>query len=160
MNPYATYGPGDGRSWHEYFTQMQAERPENRVLTPEQEEAEAAATLVVPSRYAAAGDPIPKPLLDWRKFFEGNGWEVVMGYRQEFTEGKPVASGPDKGNMNPDKRWHITWLNARKMGKGVVSICYRWNELGKGSAMCDYRIHKGEVKNYSDKEMRAYAKED
>lgn len=154
--PYPTHGPGDGRSWHEYFTTIHAARPENRVVTPEEEEAEAEATLVVPSRYIARGDPVPNPIWTWEKLLEKHGWETVIGYRQEFTEGQPKKSGDNKGEMNPDKRVHVTWVNGRKAGKGVVSICYRWNELGKGGAMCDYRIHKGELRLYSDAEMRSY----
>ena len=101
---------------------------------------------------------MPGGLKTWINRLESLGFETIVGYRVEYTPESTVKSGDNKGNTAPAKYTYYTWVSARKMGKGVVNICYR--QVGDSNATCDYRIHKGEVRLYSDGEMKAYVSND
>jgi hypothetical protein len=156
-NPYATFGPAElpDVSWRQYFDRIRQHEAPDGSSGDEDAEVDTDTRVEIPSRLWAAGDRMPGGLKTWINRLEANGFETVIGYREEYVPESTVKTGDNKGNTVAAKHIYYTWVSARKMGKGVINI--RFRQLGDSNAMCEYRIHKGEVRLYSDGEMKAYA---
>lgn len=155
-NPYATFGPKElpGVSWRQYFDRIRQHEAPDGAPADEDSDLDTGTRVEIPSRLWAAGDRMPGGLKTWINRLQALDFETIVGYRVEYTPETTVKSGDNKGNITPEKYTYYTWVSARKMGKGVVNIQFR--QVGDSAALCFYRIHKGEVRLYSDGEMKAY----
>lgn len=151
-NPYATYGPGDGRSWHEYFVDLRASDRADE----EEAEVDPEPTVLITARNADPEMYQDMALAGLKKLADDNDWETKIGYSKSFAEGSVTKSGDNIGVKKDDVIREQLWLLARKQGKGTIKVYYiRRN--GKAWTR-DGGFVRGVAHIYGDKEMKELIK--
>lgn len=113
VNPYATYGPGDGRSWREYFDTIRNDDKEEAEVVARNEvtiQGHSIAVTELPKNIRAVADLIP---------------DVKARHSQTWHEGEVFKSGPRQGEKRPDKlvdHFAIAWA-----GNGGVIVA-SWSD--------------------------------
>ena len=96
VNPYETEGPGDGRTWHEYFAQMRKDRADAA------EEYVAPSSQVTTKGHEIPLDELPKNIASIVKVAQ-TSFIVKARHSQTFTEGAVFKTGDRAGEKRDDK---------------------------------------------------------
>lgn len=130
VNPYATDGPGDGRTWNELFKEVRHDDDEER--------AKVAENVVTIPGHEIPVEELPKNILAVAKLIP----DVKARHSQTFHEGEVFKSGDRKGEKRPDKTvdhyaigyhedgWKIvaSWSDTFNYGLAVQSTHYFYTE--------------------------------
>lgn len=166
--PYATYGPSDGRSWHEYFVDLKAMyrgevietvdedgiRYVTAVEPKSEDDGEAGIPQVtIPMKIVSdlATSNAPGAVLTLCKSLVKNGWKWKLYHSQSFTEGKVYGPTAQKAGQKRDDKYIDVFLVRAYRGKRTLVVSYH---SADGKATCNVRMMDGKLEAVSDKAMK------
>ena len=148
---YPTYGPGDGRSWHEYFNELRAQGGEGA----DQSEEDDSEYEVTVTRAAEEFDEPINALATYVKLLHANGWRLAnLGHAFAFAKGKPFKTGANEGKPRPDQEIETQWVYAERNGDRIAVSYTIVNGKVRGNATA--RRMNGSA--YADAELKARIK--
>lgn len=145
---YPTEGPGDGRTWHEYFNDLKArDEPDD----PVDGDGDLAGTITIttPAHEVADGSPIPRALVTWRNRLLANDWRFKVGHSVAHHSDSYYLNGNLKAAAHDEHQW---WINAIN-GNTYVTISYNVVDGQVKSSRTILQV-VGRSRNLSNKEMQ------
>lgn len=145
INPYLTYGPGDGRSWNEFFREVKG-----KAVSDEVEDDEVEGEVIITQPAEEFDDPCG-PLAAYVKLANRNGWTIhTLAHALSVKKGVPFKTGPRAGEPRPDSHTDLQWVFLEKPGNRAVIAYVITND--KVVSAATYRSHNGT--RLSDAEMK------
>ena len=114
VNPYATDGPGDGRTWNELFKEVRSDDDEERAKVAEN-------VVTIPGHEVAVSE-LPKNIRAVAELIPG----VKARHSQTFHEGAVFKTGDRKGEKREDKTVSHYAIGAATLNG--TSIVASWSE--------------------------------
>lgn len=166
--PYATYGPSDGRSWHEYFVDLKAmyrgevietiDEDGIRYVTAVEPKSEDDGEAGVPQvtvpmhKITLSGEWVaPGAVATLCKLLQKTGWQWDLYHSQSFTEGKIYGPTAQKAGQKRDDKYTDVFLVRASRNKRTVVVSYHSVD---GKATCNVRMLDGWLEAVSDKAMK------
>lgn len=116
---YPTEGPGDGRTWHEYFEDLKPREADDSDVD-DGSPVPGSITVTTPAHEVAEGEPIPRALVTWRNRLLANGWRFKIGHSVAFHEDSYYLNGNLRAAAHEEHQW---WINAIN-GNTYITISY------------------------------------
>lgn len=148
INPFRTEGPGDGRTWNQFFREVKGKSQPEPVDDEETEEVEGEIIITQP---AEEFDEPCGPLASYVSLGAKAGWSIhTLAHALSFQKGMPFKSGAKAGQVRPDRSTDLQWLFLEK-GSDRAVIAYVITN-GKAVSTSTHRSFNGI--RLSDAEMK------
>ncbi len=148
---YPTEGPGDGRTWHEFFEDLRKPVEDPADPVDGGDDLAGAIVITLPATEVPDGQPIPRALATWRNRLLANDWTFKVGHSVAHHNISYHLNGNVKAPEHDEHQW---WINA-KNGNSYITISYNIVDGASKPNRTVLRVH-GSPRNPSAKELQEF----